>query len=96
MCGGLMQPSCLLQVLTPLLIIFALFESFKINKETALTLGITLSSIGVIFGVVLLVFARRFDKYSFTLSLLIAFFFVTLFSGMAFLGRGTGAWAIWG
>jgi len=85
-----------MQILTPLLIIFALFESFKIDKETGLVLGMALSSIGVVLGVVLSTFSRRFDKYSFTLSLLVAVFFVTLFSGIAFLGRGTGAWAIWG
>jgi FtsH-binding integral membrane protein len=91
-----MQPSCLLQVLTALLIICALFESFKINKETALTLGIALSSTGIVLGGVLSVVFRRFDKYSFRLSLLVAAFFITFFSGIAFLGRGTGAWGIWG
>ena len=85
-----------MQILTPLLIIFALFESFKIDKEAALVLGTTLTSIGIVFGIALSVFAKRFDKYSFKLSLLVAIFFVTFFSGIAFLGRATGAWAIWG
>ena len=91
-----MQPSCAMQILTALLTIFALFESFKTDKATGLALGITLSSIGIVFGVVLSVLSKRLDKYSFTLSLLVAIFFVTLFSGIAFLGRGTGAWGIWG
>jgi len=85
-----------MQILTALLIIFALFASFKIDKATGLALGIALSSIGIVFGVVLSVLSKRLDKYSFTLSLLVAIFFVTLFSGIAFLGRGTGAWGIWG
>jgi chromate transport protein ChrA len=84
-----------MQIVTILLIIFSLFESFKINKDTALVLGITLSFTGVVLGVVLSVLSRRFDKYSFTLSLLVSIFFLTLFSGIAFLGRGTGAWSIW-
>jgi len=91
-----MQPTCLMQIFTTLLIIFAIFESFKIDKETALILGIGLSAIAFVLAVVLSVFAkRRLDKYSVMCSLLVGALFVTFFSGIAFLGRATGAWSIW-
>jgi small basic protein len=85
-----------MQIVTPALIILALIESFTIHKDAALVLGITLSCAGIVAGAALAALSRRFDKYSFTLSFLVAVFFVTLFSGLAFLGRASGAWSIWG
>ena len=86
-----------MQICTALLIIFALFESFKIDKEAALILGIVLLAISVVFAAVLSVLVRRrADKYSVVCSLLVGAYFVTFFSGLAFLGRASGAWSIWG
>ena len=85
-----------MQIFTALVIIFSVFESFKINKETALALGIGLSTIAFILVLVLLrLIRRRIDKYSILCNLLVGAFFITFVSGLAFLGLATGAWSLW-